>query len=171
MARRQYPAYIIDRSRRSAASRFSDDFVVCPDKECGFIARVYKVARSRRDETLAALAASSATYVYKTFGDATVVLEIVHFLYAPTAHKSRVSALVNKALKAYIYGEEGAVSSRKGWDAQLGALDDVIRMSEAQRSHLNDMNGAEATEAFVEALRSARASVQLLKTMIDHAKE
>lgn len=45
---REYPAFIIDRSRRSEASRFSDDFVVCPDKEVGFIARVYKLPKSRR---------------------------------------------------------------------------------------------------------------------------
>ena len=47
---RKYPAFIIDRSRRLEASRFSDDFVVCPDKEVGFIARVFKLPKSRREE-------------------------------------------------------------------------------------------------------------------------
>ncbi len=47
---KNYPAFIIDRSRRSTASRFSDDFVVCTDKEVGFIARVYKLPKSRREE-------------------------------------------------------------------------------------------------------------------------
>lgn len=46
----QYPTFIIDRSRRAEASRFSDDFIVCPDTEVGFIARVYTVPKSRRDE-------------------------------------------------------------------------------------------------------------------------
>lgn len=35
---KEYPAFIIDRSRRSESSRFSDDFIVCTDREVGFIA-------------------------------------------------------------------------------------------------------------------------------------
>ena len=50
---KDYPAFIIDRSRRSEASRFTDDFVVCTDKEVGFIARVYTVPKSRRAEVAA----------------------------------------------------------------------------------------------------------------------
>lgn len=44
---RKYPAFIIDRSRRSEASRFTDDFIVCTDKEAGFIARGYILPKSR----------------------------------------------------------------------------------------------------------------------------
>lgn len=43
---KNYPAYIIDRSRRSDASHFTDDFIVCTDKEVGFIARVIKQPKS-----------------------------------------------------------------------------------------------------------------------------
>lgn len=112
---KNYPAFIIDRSRRSPAARFTDDFVVCTDKEVGFIARGYLLPKSRRDAHIAALQADGKTFITKTFEDSTtVVLEVVEYFHTPLAHPNRVPPLLRKALRAYIFGEMEAVGGGRG---------------------------------------------------------
>lgn len=163
---KQYPAFIIDRSRRSAASRYADDFIACADQECAFVARAYKVPKSQQEEHLEALRSSGVSFSYKFFGDALIVVEIVKFLH-DSPNMERVPSLLNRALKTYVFREARAVH-RDGapYDDQIAALDDVLRMVEAQRPTLVDLNGAKATKAFTNALRGARDSVALLQEMI-----
>lgn len=171
---REYPAFIIDRSRRSEASRFSDDFVVCPDKEVGFIARIYKLPKSRRGEfekSLEGFAESEIgnRYIFAVVGEAICVLEVVKMLYEPVAHINRLRPLMKKALKAYLHGEESAIK-RNGlpFDEQIAAIDDVIRIAESQRDRLEDMNGKAGSDRFINALKSARDSVELIQKITKH---
>lgn len=171
---REYPAFIIDRSRRSEASRFSDDFVVCPDKEVGFIARIYKLPKSRRGEfekSLEGFAESEIgnRYIFAVVGEAICVLEVVKMLYEPVAHINRLRPLMKKALKAYLHGEESAIK-RDGlpFDEQIAAIDDVIRIAESQRDRLEDMNGKAGSDRFINALKSARDSVKLIQKITKH---
>lgn len=164
---KDYPAFIIDRSRRSEASRHSDDFVVCTDKEVGFIARIYKVAKSRRAEFARGWLSDPDKFLVKTIGETIVVMEIVRFLYEPVAHVNRVPPLMKKAMKAYLYGEAQAVSADgNDIDRQISAVDDVVRMTEAQYQHLCDINGEGATKVFTDALRGASDNLKLLKRII-----
>lgn len=96
-----------------------------------------------------------------------VVLEIERYLYEPVAHINRIAPLMKKAMKAYLYGEAAAVQ-REGiaYDNQIAALDDVIRMIEAQKSHLIDMNGEAGARAFTNAIKAARDSVSLLQNIV-----
>ena len=125
---REYPAFIIDRSRRSEASRFSDDFVVCPDKEVGFIARVYKLPKSRRGEFEKSLEGFTESeinnrYIFAVIGEAICVLEVVRMLYEPVTHINRLRPLMKKALKAYLHGEESAIRrERLPFDEQIAAM-------------------------------------------------
>lgn len=169
---REYPAFIIDRSRRSEASRFSDDFVVCTDKEVGFIARVFKLPKSRREEFEFGLRnlteeAIDNRYVFAVVGDVFVVLEVVKMLYEPVAHINRLRPLMKKAMKAYLHGEECAVL-REGiaYDDQIAAIDEVIRLADSQKSRLEDMNGEAGARAFIEALKAGRDSVLLLQKIV-----
>ena len=169
---RKYPAFIIARSRRLEASRFSDDFVVCPDKEVGYIARVFKLPKSRREEFEIGLRnlteeAIDNRYVFAVVGDVFVVLEVVKMLYEPVAHISRLRPLMKKAMKAYLYGEDCAVN-RDGvaYDDQIAAVEEVIRLAESQESRLVDMNGEAGARAFTAALKAARDSIVLLQKII-----
>lgn len=164
---KKYPAFIIDRSRRSAASRFTDDFIVCTDKEVGFIARVFKLPKSRREEFAQMLSDSPDKYFTRVIGDAVVVLEIVRFLHEPVAHYNRVPPLAKKALKAYLYGEQKEIEGDgTAYDKQISAVEDVVRMAESQRAHLIDLNGEGATDLFTNSLRGAAESLRLLKKII-----
>lgn len=161
---KEYPAFIIDRSRRPAASRFTDDFVVCTDKEVGFIARVYKLPKSRREEFARAWLSNPDKYLAKVVGDAVVVLEVVRFLHEPVAHVNRVPPLMKKALKAYMYGEKAEIDEDgTSFDKQISAVEDVIRMAQSQREHLVDVNGEGATRLFVDSLTATADSLRLLK--------
>lgn len=164
---KDYPAFIIDRSRRSAASRFSDDFIVCTDKEVGFIARAYKVPKSRREEFVRVWLADEERYLPKVIGDSVIVVEIVSFLHEPVAHRSRIKPLLKKAMKAYLYGEVEVVSGGgTPYDLQEQAIRDVVRLAESQRERLVDMNGEGATALFIQQLRDAAESVSLLKKIV-----
>ena len=171
---KEYPAFIIDRSRRSESSRFSDDFIVCTDREVGFIARVYKLPKSRRaefEQSIACLSESQIDnrYYFAIIGNVLCVLEVVRMLHEPVAHINRLRPLMKKSFKAYIHGEESAVR-RDGqpYDDQIAALDDILRMAKSQRSRMVDMNGEAATERFTSAIQSARDSVALLQKITQH---
>ncbi len=171
---KNYPAFIIDRSRRSTASRFSDDFVVCTDKEVGFIARIYKLPKSRREEFYRMFDATPEAerrnkYIMAAIGEAVVVLEVVRMLYEPVAHINRLPPLMKKALRAYIYGEI-IPNSGSGYDDQIAALEDVLRMCESQRPRLIDMNGEASAERFASAIRGALDSVRLMKSLVKSEK-
>ena len=166
---KDYPAFIIDRSRRSEASRFTDDFIVCTDKEAGFIARAYAVPKSRRSELAEELSAPDAEsrITYKVIGESLAVIEIVRMLNEPVAHINRIPPLLKKAMKAYLFGEE--MSVRRGGmplDDQIAAVDDVLRMAESQRPRMVDMNGVGATDRFVSALFDAKESLLRLQKLI-----
>lgn len=171
---RQYPAFIIDRSRRSAESRFQDDFIVCTDKEVGFIAKLYKLPKSRREQFEEGLKAMPESvvdnrYLIAAIGESVCVLEVVKMLHEPVAHMNRLRPLMKKAMKAYLYGEEAAVR-RDGlpFDQQIAAIDDVIRTARSQRSRLEEMTGKSGSDRFINALKSARESVELLQKITKH---
>lgn len=70
-------------------------------------------------------------------------------------------------MKAYLYGEIEAVKGEGiAYDDQIAALDDVIRMAEAQKSRLCDVNGEAGARAFTDAIKAARESVALLQKIV-----
>lgn len=169
---KEYPAFIIDRSRRSAASRFTDDFVVCTDKEVGFIARVYSLPKSRREEFDRMLDAMPAyerhnRYLFASVGDAVIVLEVLHMLYQPVAHINRLQPLMRKALRAYICGESAAVNGDgTPYDEQIAAVEELHRTMLSQYDHIVDVNGKAATDRRISATAAAVDSLRLLKRIV-----
>lgn len=162
-----YPAFIIDRSKRSKASRYSDDFVVCTDKEVGFIARVYKVPKSRREELISVWRLNPDRYLVRVVGETIVVLEIVNFLHSPVAHINRVAPLMKKALKAYLYGERKEIEGDgTTFDLQISAVEDMVRIVESQYDRLVDINGEGATRLLKDSLIGAAESLRLMKKII-----
>jgi hypothetical protein len=176
---KQYPAFIIDRSRRSEASRFVDDFIVCTDKEMGFIARAYTLPRSRWMEFRKAYEAlDEATQEHRYYfasirnGEAHVVMEVERMLYEPIANWARLKPLLKKAMKAYLYGEIKEVSGDgRAIDLQISAVSDLLRTMESQRAQMIDRNGETATDNYINATRGAIESLKLLKRIYDNGRE
>lgn len=176
---KQYPAFIIDRSRRSEASRFADDFVVCTDKEMGFIARVYTLPRSRWGKFREVYDALSEEeqgrrYIFASIrdGEAHIVMEVERMLYEPIANWSRLKPLLKKAMKAYLYGEAKEVSGDgRAIDKQISAVSDLLRTMESQREGMIDANGETATDNYINATRGAVESLKVLKTIYDNGRD
>jgi hypothetical protein len=175
---KNYPAFIIDRSRRSEASRFADDFVVCTDKEMGFIARVYTLPRSRWAKFREVYDALSDVeqerrYIFASIrnGEAHVVMEVERMLYEPVANWSRMKPLLKKAMKAYLYGEIKEVKGDgRTIDKQIAAVTDLLRTMESQREHMVDANGDTATTNYINATRGAIESLKVLKAIYDNGR-
>lgn len=176
---KQYPAFIIDRSRRSEASRFSDDFIVCTDKEMGFIARIYTLPRSRWEEFREHYESlDEATQERKFYfasihhGEAHLVMEVERMLHEPIANWSRMKPLLKKAMKAYIYGEIKEIKGDgRTIDAQIAAVTDLLRTMESQRDRMIDANGETATTNYINATRGAVESLKVLKTIYDNGRD
>ena len=176
---KQYPAFIIDRSRRSEASRFSDDFIVCTDKEMGFIARTYTLPRSRWVEFRKAYEAlDEATQEHRYYfasirnGEAHIVMEVERMLYEPIANWSRLKPLLKKAMKAYLYGEIAEVKGDgRAIDLQISAVSDLLRTMESQRAQMIDRNGETATDNYINATRGAIESLKVLKHIYDNGSK
>ena len=176
---KQYPAFIIDRSRRSEASRFADDFVVCTDKEMGFIARVYTLPRSRWDAFRKRYEALDEATQERTFyfasirnGEAHLVMEVERMLHEPIANWSRMKPLLKKAMKAYIYGEIKEVKGDgRAIDTQISAGSDLLRTMESQRERMVDANGETATTNYINATRGAIESLKVLKAIYDNGRD
>lgn len=175
---KNYPAFIIDRSRRSKASRFADDFLVCTDKEMGFIARLYKLPRSRWEEFRKIYDSLTEEeqdrhYLFASIrnGEAHVVLEIERMLYEPIANWSRLKPLMKKALKAYLHGEVKEVrGDGRKIEMQISAIRDILRTMEAQRESMVDANGETATQNYIDATRGALESLELLKNIYSNGR-
>lgn len=175
---RDYPAFIIDRSRRSAASRFTDDFVVCTDKELGFIARVYALHKSRVAEYNERLMGYCEEERERRFyavsirnGEARCVLEVVQMLHSPIGNWSRLPSLMKKAMKAYLYGEaKEVVGEGSRIDRQIAAVRELLRTMESQRASMIDANGETATDEYISATRGAVESLLLLKKIYGSAE-
>lgn len=176
---KQYPAFIIDRSRRSEASRFSDDFIVCTDKEMGFIARIYTLPRSRWEEFREHYESlDEATQERKFYfasiqhGEAHLVMEVERMLHEPIANWSRMKPLLKKAMKAYIYGEIKEIKGEgRTIDAQIAAVTDLLRTMESQRDRMIDANGETATANYINATRGAIESLKLLQTIYGNGRD
>ena len=179
LAMKNYPAFIIDRSRRSEASRFADDFVVCTDKEMGFIARVFTLPRSRWNEFRKAYDAldefvQERRYYFASIrnGEAHVVMEVERMLYEPIANWSRIKPLLKKAMKAYLYGESAEVTGDgRDIDMQISAVSDLLRTMESQRVRMVDKNGKTATDNYINATRGAIERLKVLKHIYDNGRK
>ena len=153
-------------------TRFTDDFIVCPDREVGFIARGDSLSKSRREEFDRMLDAMPEyerhnRYLFASIGYAVIVLEVLHMFYQPVAHINRLQPLMRKALRAYICGESAAVNGDgTPYDEQIAAVDELVRTMESQYDRLVDMNGKEVADRRLAATRAAANSLRLLKKII-----
>lgn len=173
---RDYPAFIIDRSRRSETSRYTDDFVVCTDREMGFIARIYTLPRSRfgafreKYDSLSE-AERERRYYFANIrnGEAYAVMEVERMLYEPIANWARLRPLLKKTMKAYLYGEvKEVVGDGRCIDKQIAAVRDLLRTMESQRERMIDANGETATANYIDATRGAIESLELLKRIYNN---
>lgn len=166
---KNYPSFIIDRSRRSKQSNHTDDYIVCTDKEVGYIARVYKLNRTQfnaHNQRVDAMDKDVADckFLAKNYGDVAIVLEVEELLNPPLIERVKIKSLLKKGLKAYLYGEVSEIGETD-IEKQIGVVKEVQRLAIAQRDNLNLQNGTAATSDIIKQLGDAADSLEMLKML------
>lgn len=166
---KNYPSFIIDRSKRSDQSNHTDDFIVCVDKEVGFIARAYKLNRTQFEAYNKHIDTMSqddvdCTYAVKNFGDIAAVIEVIELLHPPLVNKPRIKSLLKKAARAYLIGEGSSIGV-SDIDKQIKAVNDVEQLLTPQRDTLAELNGAAAADGILNGLTEAVKSLGMLKML------
>lgn len=124
MKKREYPLFMIDRSR---SAKYPSDFITCLDREVGFVAQVLHLPNADVwREFLAAFRQiehpelTGFALPFKTGG---VVLRVLEFLYefeVSTETKNRVQVLLKKGLKKYLHAEvERTPAGDRGLENQI----------------------------------------------------
>lgn len=170
--KREFPAFIIDRSHRAPNTRVADDYVVCVDDSVGFVAKVYRLNRTQfaqHNSNVNAMGEDAAECRYRisNLGDVVVVLEVVKLLHPPLIEKNKIKSLLKKALNAYMFGEvEATQSAGSAIDKQIGVVAEMERLSRSQYDHLVLNKGKEAADEMISQLHAAGESLALFKKII-----
>lgn len=107
--KRDYPLFLIDRSKAAA---YPNDYIVCLDREVGFLAKVLFFPRDDIFREFVDRAGGIENRELAGFSmplkKGGIALQIVDFMYyfeVTTETKSRVQVLLKKALKKYLHAE------------------------------------------------------------------
>lgn len=173
---KSYPSFIIDRCRQ-IIDGIGYDYIVCTDKTVGFVARAYAVNREQAyavDDYIRSLKMEDVDlrFVVAKFERVTVVIEIVEFLQSPALdaqERARVRSLLKKAARKYmIYvskSESPIDSEGTSIVNQIKAVSDVVATAESQYARLVQQMGEARARLYVESLRAAVRSLEILKTI------
>ncbi|WP_283392042.1 hypothetical protein [Millionella massiliensis] len=153
------------------------DFVVCTDKTVGFVARAFSVNRNKAyvvDDYLRSLKVEDVDlrFVAARFERVSVVLEIVEFLQSPALdaqERTRIRSLLKKAARKYMTYVSEHESPILGEGASIGnqikAVSDVLATAESQYSNIVEHMGENAARLYIDSLRAAVRSLEVLKTI------
>lgn len=172
--KRNYPLFLIDRSK---AENYPFDYIICPDRNVGFIARVVHFTT---DEMYAAFIekkkmVENANYFHSTIklkrGGLLLVAE--DFLYSfdlTPENLNRVQVLLKKSLKKYLYTEIIKTPAKNlGIDNQIKQQELTIeRARQNYDSLVQRANGDKAYADYQIAL--AEATLKTLRMFRDYQK-
>lgn len=110
MPKRNHPLFFIDRSKHEA---YPFDYVICTDREIGFVARVVYLPKNELYNDFIEMAGNiqlaDKFYVTRRFSKGGVFLICEDFFYyfeISQANITRLKSLLNKALKKYLNAEK-----------------------------------------------------------------
>lgn len=164
---KDYPTFVVDRSRRSETSRFAADFVVCTKPKCTFIARIFKVPNSQFEkfaEYSALVPDFEARFLVRDIAGAKLVLEVLHFFNETGRMYDNLPALMKNAMKAYLFGEAMEIERDfTPYDRQISAVEEVLRLLKSQWPRIVDMSGERSAREFLKNITAVKGSLELLK--------
>ncbi len=109
MYKRDYPLFLIDRSK---SDMHKADYVVCLDREVGFVARVLFLPEDEHFREFVdkyrQIENAEISGVFMQLKKGGIVLQVVDFLYhfeIDTQTKNRIQTLLKKGLKKYLHAE------------------------------------------------------------------
>lgn len=172
-----YPAFIIDRCRKTEDDGMTYDYVVCTDKTVGFVARAYAVRRAAAEQINAYIHSfpqeeAEVRFIVANFARISVVLEIVEFMQSPAidqSERARIKSLLKKAARKYVgyvlKTESPNIPEGLSVANQIKAIEDVLATAESQRDKMSSFLGRENADYYIECIRAAIWSLRTLKQL------
>lgn len=172
---KNYPSILIDRNRKSRSEAHKFDYVICLDRECGFVARVVLFQRVAFDEFKANLAnipdaeVLNELYLSKN-GEAGIVMIIEEFIYDTALTQTtrpRIKSLLAKCMKKYLYAESATAPSGMNisLDSQILVLEDIIKDLKAGYDKMVAHAGEHRAQYYIANVEAAIETVRMLRKM------
>lgn len=169
---KEYPLFIIDRNRRSRDENHQFDYLVCLDKEVGFVGKVVLFGRNAFDEfndkkaSIDGVDYMNYSCLFKS-GEAGVVLFIVDFLYdfdLNSRTTGRLRSLLKKGMKKYLHAEIATVpdSDNLSLDNQIKVLEDVLKDIKAGYAKMVVHMGEKNAQFYTACVEKSIESIRLL---------
>lgn len=173
--KRDYPLFLIDRSK---SENYPTDYVVCLDREVGFIAKIVHLTTDLLYDAFLDsfnnIENKELSGVYMPLKKGGLVLQIVDFLYyfdVTNNVKSRIQVLLKKALKKYIHAEVDRTPKKNDLDIENQIKQQELTIERAMQNY-DDLvmrsNGDRTIADYQIAL--AEATLETLKVFRDNQK-
>lgn len=142
--KRNYPLFIIDRTMTDA---YPNEYVVCLDKELGFIAKAFSVGD---DEAFELIEDSFDIFKYRGKSN-NIVLKIEDYLYdvnLSNEQKQRVKTLLKKAFKKLMHVIEEIFDTENDFSIknQIALLRETQQHNQNNYLKMVEKNGKETTD-------------------------
>jgi len=172
--KREYPLFIIDRSK---SETYPNDYIVCLDREVGFVAQVLHLPNdnlySQFVDKFYNIENKEIAGVHKPLKKGGLILQVLDFLYyfeVKNETKNRIQVLLKKAFKKYMHAEV----ERTPFDDL--SIENQIKQQQLSVEHaksnyeglLRRTNGDKKHADYTIAL--AEATLESLKTLRDNQK-
>lgn len=174
---KEYPLFIIDRNRRSRDANHQFDYLVCLDREVGFVAKVVLFKREAYEAYLKSISSSEDIQVgqcsmWLKGGVAGLVIVIVDYMQyfdwnAQT--QARISSLLKKGLKKYLHAEVLTVTSSKEFsiDNQVKVLEDISKDLKAGYEKMVNHMGEDNAKFYIGCVEKSIESIKMLGKLVD----
>ena len=151
--KRNYPLYIIDRTLTEA---YPYEYVVCLDKEVGFIAKAFSV---RDDDASNMIEDNFDVFKYRGKSN-NIVLKIEDYLYdisLTNEQKQRVKILLKKGFKKLMHVIEESIDTENYFSIknQIALLRETQQHNKNNYMKMVEKNGKEATDYAFKLLEAA----------------
>lgn len=173
MNKRDYPLFMIDRSKAAA---YPFDYITCLDRTVGFVARVVyfpaDVQYYEFAKTIVKVENSeyfNVTFKMKKGGVILVCEDFLYFFELTNENKKRVQTLLKKALKKYLHTENDRLPGEDGYGIESQIKQQQLTIDRARQNldNLIEQHGSENARYMV-AL--AEATLETLKQFRDNQK-
>ena len=173
--KREYPLFIIDRSKPAA---YPSDFIVCLDRELGFVAKPVLLPTDELFNEFLKRSASIESSEYfsvktkmKKGGIVLLAVDFLYFFEMTEKNKSRIEVLLKKAFKKYLHAEfDRTPSDDLNIDNQIKQQRLTIERAKANYNELVLRSSKEnadysiaLAEATLETLESFKDNMNLFK--------
>lgn len=175
---KNYPSILIDRNRKSRSEKHKVDYIVCLDRECGFVARAVLFNKDALDQFKVKMHeipdadVLNEIYLFRN-GQAGIVLVIEDFLYDTEINQytgGKIKSLLAKCMKKYLFAESSGTSKGKdiSLESQIQVLEDVEKDLKAGYDKMvAHMGSQQIADYYIANVHAAIETITMFKKIVN----